>query len=122
MPSCSVTALDRFVIFVSIGVPTAAKGTGVLFEISATAQAATGGKPSPTSRGAASAAGVPYPAAPSINAPNIYAMMIAWILGSGVIFWKPSLMTCMIPVCLSVLSSRIAPLMMSSRSSDFNAP
>jgi hypothetical protein len=51
--------VDRLDILVSVGVPTAAKGTGVLLEISATMQAATGGKPRPTSRGAASAAGVP---------------------------------------------------------------
>ena len=56
---CSFTAVDKLDMFMSVGVPTAAKGTGVLFEISATMHAATGGKPSPTRSGAARAAGVP---------------------------------------------------------------
>ena len=55
---------------VSVGVPAAAKGTGVLLEIRDTTQAGTAGNPSPTSSGAANAAGVPNPAEPSMKAPK----------------------------------------------------
>ena len=61
---------------VAAGVPTAPKGTGVLFSTSATMAAHKGGKPTLISRGAASAAGVPKPAAPSMNAPNIKPIII----------------------------------------------
>ena len=55
---------------VRVGVPAAAKGTGVLLEIRDTTQAGTAGNPRPTNSGAASAAGVPNPAEPSMNAPK----------------------------------------------------
>ena len=61
---------------VAAGLQTAQKGTGVLFSTSATMAAHKGGKPTLISRGAASAAGVPKPAAPSMNAPNIKPIMI----------------------------------------------
>ena len=58
------------------GVPTAPKGTGVLFKIRAHIAAQSGGKPTLINNGAARAAGVPKPAAPSMNAPNMKPMMI----------------------------------------------
>ena len=57
------------------GVPAAPKHTGTLLAIKAAMAAANGGTPRPTSKGAASAAGVPNPAAPSINAQNIQAII-----------------------------------------------
>ena len=44
--------------------------------INAVIAAASGGKPKPISNGAARAAGVPKPAAPSIKAPNVNATII----------------------------------------------
>lgn len=66
-----------------IGVPTAPKVTAVLWMISAEAHAARGGKPSATSSGPATAAGVPKPAAPSINDPNSQATINACTRASG---------------------------------------
>jgi hypothetical protein len=59
---------------VSVGVPTAPNDTPAAWPTSASATARTGGKPSPTSNGAASATGVPNPAAPSMNSPKNHAM------------------------------------------------
>ena len=44
--------------------------------VAADIAAAKGGNPKPISKGAASAAGVPKPAAPSINAPKINPIII----------------------------------------------
>ena len=51
--------------------------------ISVTSTAAMAGKPMATSSGAAMAAGVPNPDAPSISDPNNQAMMIACTRRSG---------------------------------------
>lgn len=50
------------------GVPTAPKGTGALSATNAIVAAAIGLKPKATSNGPVTTAGVPNPAAPSINA------------------------------------------------------
>lgn len=73
-----------------IGVPTAPKATGVDWTIRAESTAAMAGKPIATSRGAAIAAGVPNPAAPSSNPPNSQATMIAWTRRSGEIVVNPA--------------------------------
>ena len=76
-----------------------------------TTTAATAGKPSATISGAATAAGVPKPEAPSMKQPNSQVTMIACTRRSGLMPEKPLRMARMPPECLSVLSSRIAPKM-----------
>ena len=97
-----------------IGVPTAPKDTGVLCTNMPSSTAAIAGKPIATSSGAAIAAGVPKPDAPSMKHPNSHAMMIAWIRRSGLIVANPARMAEMPPEYLSVFSSRIAPKMIHS--------
>ena len=60
-----------------IGVPTAPNDTGVDWIIMPINTAASAGKPIATNSGAAMAAGVPKPDAPSMNEPKHQAMMIA---------------------------------------------
>ncbi len=57
-----------------IGVPSAPKATGAVFAISDRPEACSGLNPSPISRAAVTATGVPKPAAPSKNAPKQKAM------------------------------------------------
>lgn len=59
-----------------IGVPTAPNETGVDWIIIPIITAPRAGKPKPTNNGAAIAAGVPKPEAPSIKLPNNQAMII----------------------------------------------
>jgi hypothetical protein len=92
-----------------VGVPTAPNDTGVQLAISATITAARAGKPSDKSNGAARAAGVPNPAAPSINPPNSHAIMIACILLSGEIFTKPLFIALRTPASLRVKRTVRAP-------------
>ncbi len=68
-----------------------------------------------TSSGAAMAAGVPKPEAPSMKQPNSQAMMMAWMRRSGLMVVKPARMAVIPPECLRVFSSRIAPKMIHSR-------
>ena len=84
--------------------------------------AASAGKPMATSRGAAIAAGVPKPEAPSIKAPKHQAMMMAWIRLSGEMLVKPLRIAVMAPVCLRVLSIRMAPNTIQSTVSVINNP
>ncbi len=70
---------------ISIGVPTAPNVTAVLWIIKPSITAAIAGKPNATINGAAMAAGVPNPAAPSMNEPNNQAMMSAWTRRSSLI-------------------------------------
>ncbi|MNC18528.1 hypothetical protein D3C75_664300 [compost metagenome] len=97
-----------------IGVPTAPKETGVLCTSMPSITAASAGKPMATSSGAAMAAGVPKPEAPSMKQPNSQAMMIAWMRRSGLMVAKPARIAVMPPECLRVLSSRMAPKMIHS--------
>ena len=90
----------------------APKETGVLWMIIPATTAAMAGKPSPTIKGTATAAGVPKPAEPSINEPNSQAMMMTCTRRSVLISAKPSRMACIAPLCRRVLSSRMAPKMM----------
>ena len=79
--------------------------------ISVTRTAAMAGKPIATSSGAAMAAGVPKPEAPSISDPNSQAMMMACTRRSGEILVKPLRIDLMPPLSSSVYSIRIAPKM-----------
>ncbi|MOA02701.1 hypothetical protein D3C78_1221670 [compost metagenome] len=91
--------------------PTAPKDTGVDCTIMPSTTAASAGKPRATSRGAATAAGVPKPEAPSMKQPNSQATISAWTRRSGLILAKPWRMALIPPECLRVLSSRMAPKM-----------
>ena len=71
--------------------------------------AAIAGKPSPTNNGTATAAGVPNPAEPSINAPNNQAMMMTWTRRSDEMLVKPARMAYKPPLSCSVFKSAIAP-------------
>ena len=95
----------------TMGVPTAPKETGVDWIIMPTTTAASAGKPSATISGAATAAGVPKPEAPSMKQPNSQATMIACTRRSGLMPEKPLRIALMPPECLRVLSSRMAPKM-----------
>jgi hypothetical protein len=94
---------------IMVGVPTAPNDTGVLFAIRATITAAKAGKPKDSNNGATSAAGVPKPADPSINAPNSHATIIVWILRSCDIEAKPRLIVPSAPLSLSVNNKVSAP-------------
>ncbi len=89
--------------------PTAPKLTGVLWMVSPTMTAAMAGKPSASSSGATTAAGVPKPDAPSMKLPNSQPMMIACTRRSGLMLVKPARMVDMAPLLVSVSSSSSAP-------------
>ena len=80
--------------------------------MSATMAAQSGGKPRLISSGAASAAGVPKPAAPSMKAANTKPTMIAWMRRSGFTLLNTRWMAVTAPECLSVFMIRMAPRMM----------
>ena len=94
--------------------PTAPNDTGVLWMIIPATTAAIAGKPSPTMSGTVTAAGDPKPAAPSMNAPNSQAIRITCTRRSGEMFVNPFLITASAPLCLRVLSNRMAPKMIYS--------
>jgi len=73
--------------------------------------AASAGKPSATISGAATAAGVPKPEAPSMKQPNSQATISTWTRRSGLTLEKPRRIELIPPECFNVLSSRIAPKM-----------
>ena len=75
-----------------------------------------------TMRGAATAAGVPNPAAPSMKDPNNQAMMTTWTRRSSLMSWKLLRMAVTPPDCSSVFRSRMAPKMISRRSNVRNSP
>ena len=122
--SCApIVALSRPLLTpMMIGVPTAPKDTGVLCTSMPSSTAASAGKPIATSSGAAIAAGVPKPDAPSMKQPNSHAMMIAWMRRSGLIVAKPARIAVMPPEYFSVLSSRMAPKMIHSTPTVITSP
>jgi hypothetical protein len=67
------------------GVPSAPNATGAVFAINDSADASSGGKPSPISIAPVTATGVPNPAAPSKKAPNANAMSSSCSRRSAVI-------------------------------------
>jgi len=91
------------------GVPTAPKVIARMFPVSATTTAANGGNPNPTNSGPTIAAGVPNPAAPSINEPMRKTSRITCTRRSSLIEANPALITSKAPDCFSVYNRRIAP-------------
>ena len=94
-----------------VGVPTAPKDTGMVFMISAKTATGTAGKPRPIRMGAASAAGVPKPLAPSIMNENAQPTIINWATGLALTPLSQSLTTRIAPECSIVLNRKIAPQM-----------
>jgi hypothetical protein len=76
----------------------------------------------PANSGAAKAAGVPNPAAPSTKLLNIHPIMIAWMRRSPDMLVKEWLITDMAPDCFNEFKSSIAPKIVTSTSKPFNAP
>ena len=105
-----------------IGVPTAPNVTGVLWMMRVHITAASAGKPSASSSGPATAAGVPKPDAPSMNAPNIQATMISWTRRSRETFMKPWRIDAAAPLSERVCSRRMAPKMIHSSETAMMTP
>ncbi len=99
-----------------MGVPIAPKVTAVLWIIIPTITAAAAGKPSATSKGAAMAAGVPKPEAPSRKEPNSQAIRIIWTRRSGESWVNPARIDWTAPEYRRVLSNKRAPKMIRRRS------
>ncbi len=99
-----------------IGVPAAPKVTAVLWIIIPIMTAAAAGNPIATIRGAATAAGVPKPAAPSMKAPKSQAMMTSWTRRSSESDRKLARITETPPDSSSVFRSSSAPKMIQSKS------
>ena len=91
-------------------------------KLSAITTAATGGKPRLIIRGAANAAGVPKPAAPSIKDTNKNPTITACTRASGLIERKPLLMATIPPDIFSVFITKTAPKMMISTSMELKNP
>ena len=102
--------------------PTAPNDTAVESHTKVIIAAAIGGKPRLTSNGPANAAGVPKPAAVSINEQNEKPIMQACTRLSGQMFMNPRLMATVAPEDLSVFMSRIAPRIMISTSNELSIP
>ena len=102
--------------------PAAPNGTGVEFRMRQATAAAIGGKPRPMSKGAAIAAGVPKPAAPSMNALKAKPMMTSWMRASSVMPLNMPWMRCIAPAAFSMFMRRIAPKMMSRVSMEPRKP
>ena len=94
-----------------MGVPTAPKETGVLWITMPATTAAIAGNPSPAKSGTQTAAGVPNPAAPSMNEPKSQATTIVWTRRSGEMPSKPARIACRPPLSRKVSRRRIAPKM-----------
>ena len=97
------------------GVKTCALKISMLCTIMPSITAAAAGKPSATSRGAATAAGVPNPAAPSMKEPNSHMTITTWTRRSSLMPLKLRRIAPTPPDRSSVCSSRMAPKMMKSR-------
>src|SRR5215472_2713561 len=74
------------------GVPTAPKVVGTEFMTNVRMATFTGSKPNPTRRGAAIAAGVPKPLAPSIMNGKDHPTIINWAIGLGLTLLSHPLM------------------------------
>jgi hypothetical protein len=84
--------------------------------------AAAAGNPRATRSGPATAAGVPKPAAPSMNDPNNHARMTTWTRRSSDISWKLLRMALTPPECSSVFKRSSAPKMMYRMSNVMKRP
>ncbi len=92
-----------------IGVPTAPKTVATAWPISAATTAASAGKPSASSRGATTAAGVPNPATPSMNVARKKPSRITCTRRSSLIVANPALIRSTAPERISVYSNTSAP-------------
>src|SRR5215510_10191860 len=92
-----------------IGVPTAPKVVGTEFITSVRMATLTGSKPNPTSRGAAIAAGVPKPLAPSIMNGKVHPTIINCATGLELTPLSHVPMVRSAPERRRVCDSRIAP-------------
>src|SRR5215471_16135942 len=92
-----------------IGVPTAPNVVGTEFITNVRTATLTGSKPNPTSRGAAIAAGVPKPLAPSIMNGKHHPTIINWATGLELTSLSHVPMTRSAPERRIVCASRIAP-------------
>src|SRR5215831_14059629 len=93
---------------VVIGIAIDPNATGAVFASRQIAAALNGEKPSPVSMAAATATGVPKPAAPSMNAPNAKAISSACSLGSVVRCPMESFRMSNLPVSRMMRYSRMA--------------
>src|SRR5215475_7425205 len=91
------------------GVPTAPKVVGTEFMTNVRMATFTGSKPNPTRRGAAIAAGVPKPLAPSIMNGNDHPTIINWATGLELTALNHSPMTRSAPERRIVCDSKMAP-------------
>ncbi len=121
MPA-SMKFSDNVFCTVSTGVPAPPNGTGIVLQISATATAATAGKPSPTSNGAVNAAAAPKPAAPSINPLNSHASTTVCTRRSEEIFENELLIDASAPLFFSTFKRKIAPKIIRIISNAFSTP
>ena len=94
---------------ITIGVPTAPNDTGVLCIIIPINTAPSAGNPIATSKGAAIAAAVPKPEAPSRKQPKHHAIIMACTRLSGDTLVNPARITAIAPVCFNVFNRKIAP-------------
>ena len=94
-----------------VGVPTAPNDTGTEFMMSAKTATCIGLKPRPTRIGAAIAAGVPKPLAPSIIKANAQPIIINCATGFGLILPSHWRMTLIQPVASIMRLKKIAPKM-----------
>src|SRR6516162_4877562 len=92
-----------------IGVPTAPKVTGTVFITNVRIATRTASKPRPTSRGAAIAAGVPKPLAPSILNGHAHPTIINWATGLALTSVSHSPMVPSAPERRIAWDSRTAP-------------
>lgn len=119
-------SLDKLSILspkaVVTGVPTAPKDTAVESKIKVIIAAASGGNPRHTSKGPASAAGVPKPAADSINEQKEKPIMQACTRLSGQMFINPRLIAAVAPDAFKVFITKIAPEIIINTSKELSIP
>lgn len=124
--NCEINALspDKPSMFKAevTGVPTAPKDTAVESKIKVIIAAASGGNPRQTSKGPASAAGVPKPAADSINEQNEKPIMQACTRLSGQMFINPRLIAAVAPDAFKVFITKIAPEIIINTSKELSIP
>ena len=92
-----------------VGVPTAPNDTGTEFIISARIATCKGLNPKPTNKGAAIAAGVPKPLAPSIIKAKAQPIIISWATGLGLILPSQRRNTFIAPVISIIRLKSTAP-------------
>jgi hypothetical protein len=105
-----------------VGIPTAPKDTGTVFIMRQRMATGRGAKPSPTSSGAASAAGVPKPLTPSIRNEKAQPRITSCATRFVEIPLSHDRTVAIAPECSMVLNSKIAPQTMSTGVSAVRTP